>query len=415
MKNSNSRRQTPTRLSLAILSSAMLLGTFSNDANALGSDTVFISANAGVSYDDNLFRLDRGEPTPRVNASRDDLLYRFGLGLSADVPVSRQRFRANLNITDYRYSRNSYLNYVGGSGSASWLWAVGEDWHGDLGASQSRSLQSFDYANAQQSNVIANQTYFFNPRYRLAPNFELQGGLNYTTVTNSFDQAKFSDYKQTGLQLGIAYIFPSANSVGLQLQSWSVKFNTSFVVNNSTADNAYRDNRVSTFFNAQLTGKSSVDGSIGYKQRRHENLPERDFNGWTGSVGWVYNATGRISMRLLASRDVGGIEDIATTYARTYSLVIAPTYRLTSKINLSGTAQFQDLRFLGDTGSRTQGLNIGQAGRHDKTYTLGVGGGYAATRTFRLGFNYAFTRRDSSAPLVDYDDNLIGLSGQFTF
>ncbi len=396
----------------------MLLGAFSNDAHALGSDTVFISANAGVSYDDNLFRLERDQPLSSQNKSRDDMLYRFGLGLSADVPVSRQRFRANLNITDYRYSRNSYLNYVGGSGSGSWLWAVGEDWHGDLGMSLSRTLQSFDYANTAQHNIITNQAYFFNPRYRFAPNFELQGGLNYTTVTNSFDQAKTSDYKQTGLQLGIAYIFPSANSIGLQLQSWNVEFNNPSSPN-STTDNAYRDNRFSTFFNAQLTGKSSVDGSIGYKQRRHENLPQRDFNGWTGSVGWGYNATGRISLRLLASRDVGGIEDIATTYARTYSLVVTPTYQLTSKISLNGIAQFQDLRFFGNTGFAATGQ--GQSGRHDKTYTLGLGAGYAATRTFRLGLNYAFTRRDSNLNLnsnqfgADYDDNLIALSGQLTF
>ena len=155
-------------------------------ALALGSDTVFIRASAGLTYDSNLFRLDSGVNPSTGEDHQDTFIYRYGLGLTADVPYSRQRFQANLDIYDNHYSSFHYLNYVGGSGRAAWLWQLGDDFSGDLGVSVSQSLQNYSYTSVSTArNVVRYISTFFDPRYRIAPNFELQAGLNYSTARNT--------------------------------------------------------------------------------------------------------------------------------------------------------------------------------------------------------------------------------------
>jgi len=409
----NLRRLSATpALRLSIGAVALGLALPIQNVMALGNDNVFISANAGISYDSNLFRLDSGvDPSPGVS-EQDSFIYHYGLGLSADIPYSRQRFRANLNIQQNIYSRFHQLNYVGGGGNAVWLWQVGDDFAGDLGVSISQSLQNYSYtAVSTQRNVVRNINTYFNPRYRIAPNFELQAGLNYAIGRNTLEAADGNDSNTLGTRLGLAYVTFSGNRVGLQVQSWK----TEFPNQSPTSNNDFRDNRLSTFFNWTVTGASLIDGSIGYKQRQHDLLPQRDFDGWTGTVAWNWTPTGRTRMRLFLGRDIGGVDDLVTTYARTYTVSFNPSYQLTSKMSLNGTAQHQDLRFLGNTNVVNTTTVTSLADRHDRINTLGLGLGYSVTRVFYMGLNYAWSHRNSNQAGANYDDNAISFNGSLTF
>jgi exopolysaccharide biosynthesis operon protein EpsL len=388
------------------------------DASALGSDTVFISGYGGITYDTNVFRLSSELSPSQVNAitgqrsNKDDTIYNIGVGVSADVPYSRQRFQANLNVNDYKYQNFSDLDYIGGSGRAAWLWQAGDDWSGDVIYTLSRSLQSFNYFASTQRNVIDRQSFSFDPRYRVAPNWELQAGVNYATVRNGLESFDVNDYNQFGWNVGTRYITPSGNSIGLRLESSDVRFPNLIFVQGSTFDDAYRDTRASTFFDWSFSGASKIDGSVGYKRRDHENLPQRDFSGITGSIGWTWTPTGRTGVRVTLAKDIGGLEDIAVTYVRTYTFTAKPTYQLTGKISLSGIAQYQDIRFLGNTGF---GIFSTTADRHDKLGTLGAGAAYQATRTLLFGLNYTWSHRTSNVQFGDFNDNVVMATGQLTF
>jgi hypothetical protein len=151
---------------------------------------------------------------------------------------------------------------------------------------------------------------------------------------------------------------------------------------------------------------------VGFKQRRHDVLTQQDFNGWTGSVGWNWIPTGRIQVRLFLLRDIGGVYDLVTTYARYYTIGIGPSYQLTSKISLNGVLQHQDLRFLGNTES---GLVSPNQDRHDTINIAGFGAAYQVTRVFGLGLNYTWSHRNSNVPFQGYTDNVISFSGNLTF
>ena len=101
-----SRRICPTLSRSATLTLAFALAIGNGNALGLGSDTVFITGNAGVSYDTNVFRLSPDLTEQQVqlatggSSDKGSAIYSVGASISADVPYSRQRFQANLNVTD---------------------------------------------------------------------------------------------------------------------------------------------------------------------------------------------------------------------------------------------------------------------------------------------------------------------------
>jgi Putative beta-barrel porin 2 len=315
-------------------------------------------------------------------------------------------------VNDYKYSRNTDLDYVGGSGRAAWLWQVGDDWNGDLGATLNRSLQSFTYFASTQRNVIDTQSYFFDPKYRIAPNWEIQAGASYTTIRNSLASVDVNDTDIATFYGGTRYITPSGNSVGLRLATSNARFPNIFFVNGSLFDNAYRENRLSTFADWTFSGASRIDGSWGYVERNHENLPQRDFSGWTGSIGWSWAPSAKTGFRFSIARDIGGVEDLAVTYARTYTLLIKPTYQLTGKISLNGLLEHQDLRFLGNPDF---GIQNTSSDRHDRLNLIGLGANYQATRVLSFGLNYTWQHRNSNVQFGDFNDQMISLTAQITF
>lgn len=258
------RRRATSPLPISI---ALALAPIANNALALGSDTVFINGNAGITYDSNLYRLSDGLSDQQVqnitggHTQKDDTIFNVGAGVTADVPYSRQRFQADLKVNDYRYFRNTNLDYVGGSGRAVWLWQVGDDWSGDVGATANRALQSFNYAITTERDVIDTVSYFFDPKYRIAPNWELQAGANYTTVRNDLAAVDINDTNNATFYAGTRYITPSGNSVGLKLQTSNVRFPNVVFFQGSLFDNAYRENRLATFFDWTFSGASKIDGS----------------------------------------------------------------------------------------------------------------------------------------------------------
>lgn len=414
MPTSRHRRSRLASFKPASLTVAVGLALAASDALALGSDTVFISGSTGLKYDTNVF-LVSNELTPQQvqgftgSTEKSDTIYWVGAGISADVPYSRQRFQANLNVTNYDYRRFSFLNYTGGSGQAQWLWQAGDDWNGDVGAQLSRSLQSLYYTN--QRNIIDRENYYFDPKYRIAPNWELQGGVSYGTTRNDLASFDVNDLNETSGYLGSRYITPSGNSVGLRLSTSKVEFPNIIFVSGSSFDNAYRENRLSTFFDWTFSGASKVDGSWGYAVRTHDHLPQRDFSSWIGSAGWTWTPTAKTSVRTQLSRNVGGLEDIAVTYVRTYTFSIVSTYQVSSKVAVNGTLQYQDYRFFGNTGF---GFST-TSNRHDTLPYAGLGLTYQAMRTLEFGFNYNGSHRSSNVPFGDFNDQTVSLSAVLRF
>jgi exopolysaccharide biosynthesis operon protein EpsL len=394
---------------------AVMLACGAKDTLSLGNDNVLVNVNAGVTYDSNLFRITDQLPASAIlgpDQEKSDFIYRVGAGLYAKVPYGRQQFEADINVNSNKYQNNSNLDYFGGNARAQWDWRYGNDWNGTLGYNWSTSQQSFeDVAGFRNKNLITRQNLSLDARYALDARWDLLGGTGYTKSDNSADQLRGNNYTEWRVSGGVGYRTPKGNSTGLRLRTSDARFPERQLFATSTVDNAYRESRLSTFFDWRLTGNSKLNGSIGYTRRDHDNLPQRDFQGWTGNIGWLWTVSGRTSVRADLRRDIGGIEDSATTYARTYAASITPSYQLTGKMWVSATAAYRDQEYFGNTGFSTFFVE----GRDDKIRSLSANLKYQVTRAGSLTFGATHSSRSSNLRFGDFSDDLVSLTGQLVF
>jgi len=81
-------------------------------------------------------------------STRGDTYRTTSLGLTFDVPVSRQRFQAAFARNDIHYDQLTGLDFTGREGRAIWLWQLGNDASGQLGYTETLALASF-------ANIVA--------------------------------------------------------------------------------------------------------------------------------------------------------------------------------------------------------------------------------------------------------------------
>ena len=137
---------------------------------ALGNDTVFVRGNARVGYDSNVFRIsdDLTLSTALGGPSKDDTYYGLGVGLRLDLPVSRQRFRADASATKYWYSRFQALDYTAYDARGTWDWRVGNDWHGQIGGGLRQTRQTAtDALGFSVPRLLRTYNVLVNARYAL--------------------------------------------------------------------------------------------------------------------------------------------------------------------------------------------------------------------------------------------------------
>src|SRR5579872_459452 len=98
-----------------------------------------------VATDDNVFRIsDRANPMTLIGYPfRSDTYLTTSVGLTADVPVSLQHFEASLAYNIVHYDRFRDLDYDGYNLHGSWLWQLGSSLSGEVGVTDSYSLEPF--------------------------------------------------------------------------------------------------------------------------------------------------------------------------------------------------------------------------------------------------------------------------------
>ena len=110
-------------------------------ALALQGDRVELQAGVTSLRDDNLFRVPSNGSAGALVA---DTATQVNAGAHLNLPVSRQRYLANFDVTRTKYQRSSQLDYDGRDLGAAWQWQAGNDYSGDLGFNDSRTAAGFE-------------------------------------------------------------------------------------------------------------------------------------------------------------------------------------------------------------------------------------------------------------------------------
>jgi len=390
---------------------------------------VQFSVSGGLYHDDNIFRLSDSAVVPGVT-ERSDTIYRVGLGLKADLPVSRQRLLFDANIDSFTFDRYSQLDHVAYRAGAAWRWQVGSRLSGDLGYARRRFLADLGEIQASLKDMITEDRFYANAGFLVTPRWRVRGGADWVKWDHSESTRSVLDLRVSSTTVGVDYVTPASNSIGAQFKYSHGDYPNRQVFAAGAVLNDYDEYETSAVLRWMLTGKTVFNARLGYTKREHDELPARDFDGFTGRLTLDWAAGAKTLINASVWREIqsveergtlaegGALEQAAASYVLSTGASIGPAWAPTVKLVFQAKLVHEKRKFEGDPGLAFGVFSIpGAAGAHreDTFNGIRVSAGYTPIRALRLTLSAERGERDSNALLRDYDYNRISANARFQF
>ena len=377
----------------------------------------------GLYRDTNLFRL------PESAGPQADSWRRLGVGLRAEVPVSRQRFMFDAQVDNNKFSNFSILDNTGTRLRGTWNWELGNSLQGDLGASRERAMAGFGQVQAITSNEATQDRVFGSANYMLSPSVRLRAAGNHVRYKSSDAARALFDNEQTDAIVGADYVSGLQNSIGVQVRrshgafpNQQVTTTTGTTTTTTTINSQYEETEPSVAVHYNIGGKSSLDGRFGYTKRTHDQLPARDYHGSTGNLIFHWSPTAKTLIDTTLFRETrpfvtSGIGAILTSVDSTAAYVVArgirfePRWAVTDQVTLQ--VQLLDERdtYKGDPTTAA----ITSADREDRFRAGVIGAGWSPLRPLLLALSFERGQRTSNIPGRDFKYDAVSLNARYTF
>lgn len=368
-------------------------------ADAIDTFQPYISET--LIYEDNLFRLpdDVDAKSLTGKSERWDLNNRLSAGAKLYFPVGLQEFTFQGSMSDNRFVNNDQLDHISASGKGIWKWQAGKSFSGTMSYGHQWYMGRFINTRFFGKDLISDDTALFDINYRPNASWRLNGKYQWLDSQHSASERRFLDFTSNTGIIGIHYQSPSGNSIGLQLRHADARLPNRERRLSTLIDNQYKEYEFGAVYNWKITGKSKVDGHIGYLIRNHAEFSQRDFEGEIWQVNYQWTPTGKTSIVLSAWRNLlTGTQDLTASYIIANGFSISPTWSATSKISIQAKFSWEEQEYAGDPdlGSR-------EKTRVDTILNGQLSLSYDFTDHGQLNIVYRTGGRDSSRALSDYE------------
>jgi len=373
-------------------------------ALALWDDKVTPFAEVKATHDDNVFRV------PNSAGPESDTYRTTSLGLSLDVPVSRQRFQAGYTWNATRFNRFTDLDFDGHDARALWVWQVGNDLSGQLGYTEIFALAPFAYLQSTTPDPLKTRVAFLNAAYLVTPRWRVQGGVAEFRQTNGDPTLQGNDINIATTDIGLSYVTPANTSVGFSERIEDGRFPNREFTPGSPFDDAYRQTTRSIVADWTVTGVSHVVARAGRISRRYSNTPQSDFDGTTANAEYDWKPTGKFSLAGVVRRDISPFQDIQSSAVLVKGVTVRPTFSVTLKIDVSGILDYGTWYYLGDPGL----VSGGTQGRIDRVFLGAASLSYKPIRSVTLTVTLQRESRSSNMGF-DYVANVASAGVRIAF
>lgn len=415
--------KTPRLKSHSIIIQALAAISLTTPAWADEQDTLNFSVGAGVTFEDNLFRLPDSANTRQSlgKSQRSDRVLVTNAGIKIDKPYSLQRFQVDLNLIDNRYDTYSYLDYTAFNYRAAWLWQLTPNIKGTLSADQQQVLNSFsefrDFNNQlnRRRSIQTNENRIFDIDALVGGGWHLLGGVSELRSRNSITFNAVGDFIQTGANIGVKYVAPSENSIALIQRAYNGDYQGRVADAPSQLDSGFKQRETEALLQWRLTGKSLIDAKLGYVDREHDNFSSRDYDGVTGRLAYNWQPTGKLGIITSISHNLYSFQQAINSYYVADTFAITPTWQVTAKTSLS-------MRY--DISHRDYRAAVVPVTEHrnDKVQSLTLSADWQPTRTITVTGALRHEMRNSSfddpnafGGDLDYDANTATINVQLLF
>lgn len=387
-----------------MLSGSCLVGAVSAHAQEQGSSPYYFGASQSLTRDSNILRR---------NAAVSDTVSATGLHAGIDQSFGRQHALVDLGVTRNRYSQNSQYNNTGYAAKGRVDWETIERISGTLSANADRSFYRSTTYTGTARNLQTNRGAALQVVMGTVTRWSIDGAL--TTNRSTYSVTSVYNLRQNGVGLGLRF----RPSEALSLRTGVRRTKGSYLVPqlDFTRDDLDFDSRV------ELTGASRISTRLSLTRTNYDTSGNRDFRGWTGSLGWNWRPTGKLQLDLTAMRDssVGSVDQNAlfvNSYAGdtrlTNSFSLRGSWELTSKVGLNAGLSYAR-RTLDNSLTGPTSTTLVTASGKDNTKTASFGVRYVPLRNVDLGCNFNWEDRNfqgATSISFPYTARSIGCSGQ---
>jgi exopolysaccharide biosynthesis operon protein EpsL len=376
-------------------------------ASALEGDPLALTLGRTTSRDDNVFRASAN------NAPVADTITTSFVGVSLDERYSLQAVHLDLQGNNNRYAKLSALDYDGYRGTAQWLWKVGQSLSGDLAWNRTQTLSGFADIRSLDRNINVADSRSFSAAYAIHPDWSAYLRTTSATYTNSAAANFASDATNHSVELGFQYSGAQGNHAGIHLRTTDGRYPNRQLVPGALnlVDNSYREEALQSTFAWVPSGASRLTAGLGYLKRNHFDVPQRNFTGFIGNVGWDWTATGNTTINLTASRQIGAQEFILANYLVTRTLAFGPRWSPTAKISVEARVE----RSLRAYGGDPRFIVGNFAEPSDAVTASNLSLQYAPEQFLQLALSIRREQRTSSNAASEYDSNVTTVTAQFKY
>ncbi len=366
----------------------------------------YLGASLALGHASNVPRLSDGEV--REGLSRSDTVTSAALLGGLDQPVGRQRVYGTLALRDNRYARNAQYDNRSYSVNLGLDWATVERLSGTLAGSSSRSLSTLGEAEAgaeRRRNLQRVDGLDASARVGVVTALTAETGYARREVSNSLEErgAQSREFTQDTLRLGLRWAPGGALSLGAALRESRGEFPAfeQDPLTGETFPDRYRSRDVDLVASWRASGASTLELRLSQGRTRYELNTERNFSGFTGSLNWIWRATGKTLFTLNFARDRGQDSYAFATgrgavdYSRVGNALAARLeWGASAKLTFTGSASYTER----ELASRFGATGVQQTGR-DRIANLAAGLRWTPRRALQFGCDAGRERRRGQGEL----------------
>ncbi len=376
----------------------------------------YLGASLGLTHDSNLDRAKAGVPGQPVLS---DTYVSTGVRLGVDVPFGRQRVQGRFDANHNRYNTHGQYDHNDYLLNGRLDWSSADLLSGNVLVETRQSLDRADVTTTSTfagRNLVRTDVLGAGVRLGGPTRYTFDAGLTGTRVT--YDTVTSRNVRQLTGNGGVT-MRPGS---GLQVRLGARHTRADYPNFNAGAGDDVRRNDLDLSTTIELSGASTVNGRISRTRETHSAQQARTYSAWTGSAGWTWRPSPKLSFETSLTRDsnIGNTAfdstlfsfDTSDTRLRT-SLALRASWELTGKVLLGGGATLSrrtlDNALVTGTGSSSISAS-------DRTVAWDLSVRYLPTRNVELGCGLRREDRSVSDPNVTityaYDVTVVTCSGQ---
>jgi exopolysaccharide biosynthesis operon protein EpsL len=303
-----------------------------------------------VTTDDNVFRISNQlDPMTVIGfPSRGDTYRTTSVGLSVDVPVSLQRFQASLTYDSYRYDRFSELDYDGYNLRGSWLWQVGSTLSGEIGVSESYSLAPFEELLGVAPDRLHAREEFAKGSWLVTPDWKVYAAADDLNQSNSDPTGQYNNVTVDSLEASLSRAAGTGNWFGLDTRYESGHFPVAEPIGAVLVDNGYTQYGFGVVVDVGADTPSRVVARADQISRHYSQVTSRDFDRTTGRLEYTWTPDVKVSVSVIAERDISPYEYIHSSIVMVRGLTLRPLWHATEELDLSAALAWLNRDYLSD-------------------------------------------------------------------